>query len=241
MTATLPIVFLHGHTLDNRMWQPQLEAFKEHLIYAPNLRGYGNSSPPNHPFSFADDVHILLEEHQKVHLVGLSLGGNIALEIAIRYPNNISTLTLLDSSLKGFAPDQAQIEAGKTVQTAFEQHGLEAARQAWLGLPLFAAARENPVLAAQLRAWVANYSGWHWAQKISPSEAIQDISSCLDQIKAKTLIVVGANDVAYFQNVAQHLHQSIVNSKLEVITKAGHMVNLEQPEIINQLLAQHFL
>ncbi len=237
--SSIPVVLLHGHTLDRRMWQPQLEFFKP--CQAPTLRGYGGSSPPTTPFSFAEDVHNLLKGYQKIHLVGLSLGGNVALEMAIRYPERIQTLTLLDSSLKGFTPDQAQIEAGATVQTAFENAGLEAAKQTWLDLPLFASARENPVLEKQLGAWVADYSGWHWVQNISPSAAIADVSSRLEEVKAKTLIVVGARDVAYFQNVARYLHQKIADSRLEVVAGAGHLVNLEQPEVVNALLESHFL
>ena len=234
--AQTPIVFLHGHTLDNRMWQPQLGAFEP--VIAPTLRGYGNSKTPSHPFSFAEDIADLLST--KVHLVGLSLGGNVALEFAIRYPQKIQTLTLLDSSLKGFMPDSAQIAAGAAVQSAFENNGLEAAKQTWLGLPLFASARENPVLKAQLESWVADYSGWHWVQNVSPSATIADVSSQLGQIKVKTLIVVGAQDVAYFGNVASYLHQEIIGSSLEVIPKAGHLVNLEQPEVVNRLLKDHF-
>ncbi len=236
-----PILFIHGHTLDQRMWQPQLEAFKDYPMIAPTLRGYGNSQAPSQTPSFAEDMYTLLEPYKKAHLVGLSLGGNVALEMAVRYPEKIASLTLLDSSLKGFTADEAQTKAGQSVQLAFEQHGLGAAKQMWLGLPLFASARENPVLKAQLEAWVRDYSGWHWAQNISPSVAIEDVSSRLDQITAKTMIVVGQRDVVYFQNVARYLHKGIAGSRLEVIAGAGHMVNLEQATMINQLLASHFL
>ncbi len=236
--SSYPIVFLHGHTLDQRMWQPQLEFFKS--SYAPNLRGYGRVNPPKGEFSFTDDVLQELEGQPKIHLVGLSLGGNIALEFAIRYPEKIQTLALLDSSLKGFMPDIAQIEAGTAVQNAFEKNGLEVAKQTWLGLPLFAAARENPELIKQLQVWLNDYSGWHWIQGISPSAAIADVSKQLDQVRAKTLIMVGQRDTAYFQNVARYLHQGIMASNLEVIAAAGHMVNLEQPKIVNALLESHF-
>ncbi len=236
-----PILFIHGHTLDQRMWQPQLEAFKDDLVIAPTLRGYGNSQAPSQTFSFTEEMYTRLEPYKKAHLVGLSLGGNVALEMAIRYPEKTASLTLLDSSLKGFTADEAQIKAGQSVQLAFEQHGLEAAKHTWLGLPLFASARENPAIKTQLEAWVRDYSGWHWAQNISPSAAIEDVSSRLAEITAKTLIVVGQQDVAYFQNVARFLQQGIAGARLEVVANAGHMVNLEQAAMINQLLAEHFL
>ena len=239
----LPVLLIHGHTLDQRMWQPQIAALEGQFeIIAPTLRGYGDSNQPEGAFSHAEDLIALLEARgvARVHVVGLSLGGNIALEIAVRFFDRVATLTLLDSSLKGFAPDAAQLEIGHAVQRAFDTGGLEAARVAWLGAPLFAAAREDPVLQKQLEAWVADYSGWHWAHGVSPSAQIPDLSSRLSEITAPTLIAVGERDTAYFHSVAAALHAGITNARLEVIAGAGHMVNLERADQINALLLEHF-
>ena len=225
------------------MWQPQIAALEDRFeIIPPTLRGYGDSVQPEDAFSHADDLIALLEARGagQVHVVGLSLGGNIALEIAVRCPERVATLTLLDSSLKGLAPDAAQLEIGNAMQRAFDAGGLEAARAAWLAAPLFAAARENPALHLQLEAWVADYSGWHWTHGVSPSAQIPDLSSRLSEVTVPTLIAVGALDTTYFHSVAHALHAGITNSRLEVIAGAGHMVNLERPEIVNALLLEHF-
>ncbi len=242
MTQTT-ILFLHGHTLDNRMWQPQILAFQNQFqIFAPNLRGYGSTAASLNSFSYAKDMLELLEQHnlKKVHLVGLSLGGNIALEMAIRFPTRITSLSLLDTSLKGFAPDAAQLEVGQRVNEAFIAGGLQAARATWLAAPLFAAALENPNLKSQLEQWVNEYSGWHWQQNISPSNNIAEITAQLHQIQVKTLIILGARDTNYFRGIAEHLQNTIANSSLKIIPKAGHLVNLEQPEMVNTLLGNHF-
>ena len=239
----LPVLLIHGHTLDARMWQPQIAALEGQFeIIAPTLRGYGVFQQFEESVSHSDDLIDLLETRgsTRVHVVGLSLGGNIALELSLRCPERVATLTLLDSSLKGLAPDAAQLEIGHTVQRAFDAGGLEPARVAWLDAPLFAAARENPVLHQQLEAWVADYSGWHWTHGVSPSAQIPDLSSRLSKVNAPTLIAVGKRDTTYFQSVAQALHAGIANSSLEVIAGAGHMVNLERPEIVNALLLEHF-
>lgn len=232
-----PIVLIHGHSLDTRMWQPQQAAFSQYQIITPLLQGYGHSSQATD--SYADDVIAQLEPVPKFHLVGLSLGGNIALEIAVRYPQRVASLALLDSSLKGFAPDAAHLAVGTNVAVAFAESGLNSARAEWLDAPLFAPARENPVLKAQLTAWVQDYSGWHWAQGISPSAPILDVSQRLAEVTAPTLIVVGQRDTVYFQNVARYL-LGIPNSTLEVVAHAGHMVNLEQVETVNRLLLDHW-
>lgn len=239
----LPVLLIHGHTLDARMWKAQIAALEGQFgIIAPTLRGYGASPQLEESISHADDLIALLEARglTGVHVVGLSLGGNIALELILRCPERVATLTLLDSSLKGLAPDAAQLEIGHAVQRAFDAGGLEAARVAWLNAPLFAAARENPVVATQLEAWVADYSGWHWSHGVSPSVQIPDLSHRLSEITAPTLIAVGKRDTAYFHSVAAALHAGIAGSRLEVIAGAGHMVNLERPEIVNALLLEHF-
>ncbi|MFN3267005.1 MAG: alpha/beta fold hydrolase [Deinococcales bacterium] len=236
--SRLPILLIHGHTLDSRMWQPQISEFG-HCI-APTLRGYGQSQPPEGAFSYCADIVSNLEPEQ-VHLVGLSLGGNIALEMAILHPERVASLTLLDSSLKGFTPDAAQLEIGNQVAAAYATGGIAAAKQAWLAAPLFATTRENPVLFAQVEQWIADYSGWHWQRGVSPSAAITDISSRLHEVRAKTLVVVGERDTDYFQNVARYLHGNIAGAQLEVVGQAGHLVNLEQPAQTNQLLEAHWL
>jgi 3-oxoadipate enol-lactonase len=235
--SSLPKVLLHGHSLDPRMWQPQLAAFEDCI--APTLRGYGNSLPPTSEFSYCADLVASLEP-MRFHLVGLSLGGNIALEFALRHPERVASLTLLDSSLKGFAPDAAQFEVAARVATAFETGGIGLARVAWLTAPLFAAARENPTLSAQLVAWLHDYSGWHWVQGISPSVGIEDVSTRLSEVHVRTLIVVGQRDTAYFHHVARFLHAGIAGSRLEVVEGAGHLVNLEQPKVVNRLLKAHW-
>lgn len=239
----LPVLLIHGHTLDARMWHAQIAALEGQFeVIAPTLRGYGDSVQPEGACSHADDLIALLEARgaARVHIAGLSLGGNIALEIAVRFPERVATLALLDSSLKGFAPDAAQLEIGHAVQRAFESGGLEPARAAWLSAPLFAAARENAAMRQQLEAWVAGYSGWHWTRSVSPSAQIPDLSQRLSEVTAPTLIAVGKRDTAYSHSVAHALHAGIANSRLEVIAGAGHMVNLERPKMVNALLLEHF-
>jgi pimeloyl-ACP methyl ester carboxylesterase len=97
------LVFLHGATLDHRSWDPQVEALRSrHRVVVPDLRGHGESAAPE-PFAFAsavDDVVTLLDELglERVGLVGLSLGGNIAQEIVHRDPGRVAALVVADST-----------------------------------------------------------------------------------------------------------------------------------------------
>ncbi len=84
-----PVVFLHGFGLDSEMWEPQWDAFSErHRVIRYDLRGYGRSSLPNGPYSHVDDLLGLIDflRARPAHLVGLSMGGRIALRVALQAP-----------------------------------------------------------------------------------------------------------------------------------------------------------
>jgi 3-oxoadipate enol-lactonase len=97
------LVFLHGATLDHRSWGAQVEALRaRYRVVVPDLRGHGESRGPG-PFTFAsavNDVVALFDELdlERVGLVGLSLGGNIAQEIVYRDPGRVAALVIADST-----------------------------------------------------------------------------------------------------------------------------------------------
>jgi pimeloyl-ACP methyl ester carboxylesterase len=101
--ANPALVFLHGATLDHRSWRPQVDALRSrYRVVVPDLRGHGESVAPE-PFAFVaavDDVVALLDELglERVGLVGLSLGGNIAQEIVHRSPGRVAALVVADST-----------------------------------------------------------------------------------------------------------------------------------------------
>ncbi len=76
-----PIVFIHGFTLDHRMWRPQVEFFaQDYQVITYDVRGFGKSSIPTQPYSHDDDLLALLTYLgiEQAHIVGLSMGGRIA-------------------------------------------------------------------------------------------------------------------------------------------------------------------
>ena len=98
-----PIVFVHGLGSSTRDWQSQVEFFSEsHRVVTVDLRGHGQSSKPAKDYSihqFADDLGQLLEktENTPAHVVGLSLGGMVAMELAVSRPNLVRSLVIVNS------------------------------------------------------------------------------------------------------------------------------------------------
>jgi pimeloyl-ACP methyl ester carboxylesterase len=167
---------------------------------------------------------------KQFHLVGLSLGGEIAQEYALTYPTSLLSLTLVDTSLGGYP---------STVdwRVYAQEQGLAKAKENWLNHPVFAVTKSKPLVFAKLKEMVDTYSGWHWLNegfriKLSPP-AIDRLAD----IKLPTQVILGQLDLPYYHDIARILDAKIPNSKLHIISGAGHMSNLEDAVVFNQLLS----
>lgn len=230
-----PVVFIHGFSLDHRMWRPQVEHLSgKYRTLTYDVRGFGRSSLPVGPYNHAADLDLLLTRLgiSSAHIVGLSMGGRIAVNFALEYPESVRSLALLDSALDGY-PDTVnwgKHPAGQTIQQA---------KAAWLGHKLFAPAERSAEVSAGLKDMVAVYSGWHWFNRDAQVPGSTRAVKRLGEIHARSLVMVGELDLDYFRNIAKFLHQGIRGSHLEVVPGVGHMVNLEAPIATNDLLDAH--
>ena len=110
-----PLVFLHGFSVDHRMWDSQVDFFAQHhQVIRYDLRGFGRSSLPTEPYAHVDDLRALLDHLQltQATLVGLSRGGSVALDFTLTYPQRVDKLVLVDSVLGGYrwSTEQRQLD-----------------------------------------------------------------------------------------------------------------------------------
>lgn len=234
-----PLVLIHGHTLDIRMWDDQFEPLARHYrVIRYDMRGYGKSALPTaESYAPADDLMALLHHLglKYAHILGLSRGGGVAIDFALTYPEATDTLIVVDTALRGFQWETFGTSLSQ-VQSAGRTSGIEAARQRWLDDALFAPALENPRVATRLKQMVADYSGWHWINndtiRLLDPPSIQQ----LDRISIPTLIIVGERDLPDFHTIAETLHQRIPNASKVVMPGVGHMSNMEDPERFNEIV-----
>ena len=228
------LVFLHGFSLDHRMWEPQVEEFSSDfnvLVY--DLRGYGKSSIPNQDYSHHDDLLQLLNqlELKQVHLVGLSMGGRVAIDFTLEHPKFVKTLTVLDSSLGGYKSTvDFSIRVDEDMQKAKEQ---------WLSHDVFEYTNINNEISNKLKTTLNDYSGWHWLNGNKYELVIPDAKDRLHEITCPTQILVGEHDLEYFKNIGQYMHEKIENSEYRLVPKSGHMSNLENPSFVNDLILEN--
>jgi pimeloyl-ACP methyl ester carboxylesterase len=157
------VLFVHGFALDARVWEAEIAAIRDrHRAIAIDLPGFGPDARAARPG--VSDARAALEvldqlEVDRVHVVGHSLGGAVAVDFALAFPHRVRTLTLVSALLRGRDPGIAAWSRCKELARAGK---LSEAREAWMNDPLFAPAHERPAAAAQLRALVSDYGGAHW-------------------------------------------------------------------------------
>ena len=234
-----PLVLIHGHTLDTRMWDDQFEPFARHYrVIRYDMRGYGKSALPTaESYAPADDLMALLRHLglRSAHILGQSRGGAVAIDFALTYPEATASLIAVDAVLRGF-PWTGFGKSLSEIHSAGRTSGVEAARQRWLDDALFAASLENLRVAPRLKQMVGDYSGWAWIndEPLRPLEppSIQQIH----RINIPTLVIVGERDVPDFLAIADTLHQRIPNASKVVMAGVGHMSNMEDPELFNKIV-----
>jgi pimeloyl-ACP methyl ester carboxylesterase len=242
MKGTGPaLVLIHGGQLDSRMWDDQFDLLtKRFTVIRYDVRGYGGSFQPDRLYSDADDLAALLDylKAQKAHVVGLSLGGRVAVDFAVAYPKRVSSLTLVGPGLAGYEPpnaEEADLRMWNLLKLARDE-GPDKVTGAWLKDPYMAPAMEQARLSRRL--WRLSRENAHcWLlNPVLQRSPRPPAGKRLSEIKAPTLLVLGDRDVPQIKATVEALEKGISGSKKVVIKGAGHMVNMEQPDKFNQAL-----
>lgn len=227
------LLFLHGIRGNKRNWYAQLDAFsKEFTAAAWDARGYGESDDYPEPLQFdhhfTGDV-LRVAEHfgaAKFHLVGLSMGGRIARNVALRFPDHLHSLVLVSTS-PGF--DALTADEVKRFVTERRTNNPDAAR-----LLLGSRARREAI--DELTDSLKRVREESYKKTLEASVA-QDRGAALERIRVPTLIVAGDEDRVYPRRLAQNVASRIPGAELVMIKGAGHLPNLERPGRFNEILA----
>lgn len=236
------LLFLHGFTLDRRMWKPQIEALADRFcVVAYDARGFGRSGAPGSaPYRHCDDAAALCAHLglDRVVAVGHSVGGHQMLELAIERPDLVAGWAAI--CLAGLAgvpfPDEIT-----TLFAAVRRAGvagrLDEARERWRQSAWFTADRETPAVACALDEMIDDYSGWHWQHDNPAKSLAPPAAERLGELRIPALVVTGDRDLPYTDVVASRLVEGIRGATALRLPHAGHMANLEEPAAVNAALA----
>jgi len=239
------VVFVHGFSLDTRMWDGQVEAFAGwYRVVRYDLRGFGRSAVPEAgvPYRHDEDLIGLLDTLgiERAVLVGLSMGGAVALNVVLRHPERVSALVLAASVLPGFETPGFDALT-RPIWRAGRTGGADAARALWLDCPLFEVVSETPGSRAALREIVSDYSGWGWTERDPGAWAEPDSVAQLGRIGAPTLVVIGERDLGDMRRMADALASGIPGAQKVVMPGLGHLPNMEDAEAFNSVVLDFLL
>ena len=235
-----PIVLIHGGQLDSRMWDGEFTLLsKEFRVLRYDVRGYGGSPrPEGATYSDSEDLRALLDYvgMPKAHLVGLSLGGRIALDFAPVYPERVLSLTLVGPGLAGFDQPDPEGDARWGALILAAHDGPEKVTDLWLKDPFMAPAMENPRLAPRVRLLSLENAHEWIANPVLQKSPRPKAAERLKEIAAPTLLVLGDRDVKTIKATIEKLEKDVPGAKKVVVPGAGHMVNMEKPEEFDHAL-----
>jgi 3-oxoadipate enol-lactonase len=246
----IPIVLIHGLFLDRTAFEQQIKAFSgQARIVAIDIHGHGASSVLGQPMSLDEMAEDYLDLVQKIGIqqaiwCGVSLGGMTSLRIAIKHPEAVLGLLLLNTN--------AGSGAGKKVPSFDGLNAPLTLRFLWGSRFL-----KGQVLKAGLfgrttletkpdlqRIWVERMKQIHSLSLKHSIEAVLTARSILDQLSSihvPTIVAGGQEDTALPMAASQAIQKRIDHSTLVEIERCGHSSSIEQPKTVNRLLAQLLL
>lgn len=236
--AGLPVIFLHAFPLNRGMWDGDLAALlaeQRYRLVSLDWRGFGESDIPNDISTmelFADDVAGLMDQLgiEKAVLCGLSMGGYAAFVFLRRYPQRLSGLILADTKP---AADTSEARANReNVAQLAESQGTGAIADLQLPRLLSEYTRQHhPEVEIRVRQMIESATAQGIAAASRGMARRLDSTDLLANIACPTLVVVGEQDALTPPAVAQEYAAQIAGAQYVVIPQAGHLSNLEQPDV----------
>jgi pimeloyl-ACP methyl ester carboxylesterase len=245
--AGRPIVLAHGFSAGCRMWDGQVEAFRDrYRVIVYDARGQGRSEVPVDGASYSqptmvEDLHQLLR-HLGVErgcVGGLSMGGNVALNFALTYPGMVDALLVCDTGAGSDEPEAWATKVAGWVKL-LEREGVEAFAEQYIADPILASyATQGPHARAFLRKAITTNTAAGLARGLANvvgrRPSIYSLEPRLRALTVPTTIVVGDAD-HWCTRVSRFLAETIPGAELTIIRNSGHMTNLEQPSRFNAAL-----
>jgi pimeloyl-ACP methyl ester carboxylesterase len=232
------VVFIHGGQMDRRMWDDQFEVFaKRFRVVRYDIRGFGSSDAPLTPYSDAGDLADLLAhlKIQRASLVGLSLGGAVATDFTLTYPDRVAPLVLTCPGLGGF-PFRDPANDLRPVVEAARDESYDKAAELWLANPYMSVAMEQPRLRERLRT-LARENGKCWLKNPLLNRGIKPPAvDRLGEIRARTLVIGGERDVSDIHAIVGKLAAEIPGATKRMFAGCGHIVPMEAPAEFNRVV-----
>lgn len=241
-----PVLLIHGHTLDRRMWDavvpPLLGA--DFRVVRLDLRGHGRSSRPDfgyHLSHHASDVAAVLDAAGvgPVLGVGHSIGGAVILEAAVTMPDRFSGLVLVAPVMPERPFEPAFMDNLREVAGVIRSEGVAAAMEGpWARSPLFEHSFTKAGVREAAGTITRDFPGAEYlATKRDQIERSWSVADRLTEISLPTVVAVGECEMPGFKGYAEEAASGIPGAQIEIFDDCGHLLPLEEPERVAAMIA----
>jgi pimeloyl-ACP methyl ester carboxylesterase len=228
------VILLHGFTHDSRVWQPQLVGLADaYSVIAWDAPGAGRTADPPETYAIADWAEDLTSfmgamDADVAHVLGLSWGGLLAQELYRQHPERVRSLVLADT-YAGWTGSLGASIAEERLTAALGDSLLPPAEFVAKYLPGMFSESPPPGAWDALAAIMAEFHPAGF-RLMATALARADTRDLLPTIRTPTLLLWGDRDIRSPLSVAHQFHDAIPAAELVVLTGAGHISNLEQPD-----------
>jgi 3-oxoadipate enol-lactonase len=239
----MPVIFIHAFALNQTMWKDQVAALKnQYRSITLDLRGFGHSDVVDEPSlmnQMASDIHELMKALaiDQAVLVGLSMGGYIALAFYRNFPEAVRAMVLADTRATADS-EEAKANRLRSAEKALREGSVAIADETTPKLLGDTTLNDNAELVKLVHSIQASNSSVGIAAAQRGMAARVDSTDLLEQINCPVLVIVGSEDKLTPSPEAEVIHKGINNSKLLVIEKSGHLSNMETPDEFNNAVRE---
>jgi pimeloyl-ACP methyl ester carboxylesterase len=231
-------IFLHGWTLDWRIWLPQFPLAKNIRMAMPDRRGFGRTTAPPQLANEGNDIDAIADHFaaRSVSIIGLSQGAAVALDYARHRAERIDALALMGAPLHNVIPEPNDVpEIDRAALSALVRDGKFADMMTeWRRHPLTQVSKNGQRLLGEI---LADYDG---RDQMTDQEPLAFSFSDIAGLAMPVLAIAGEADSIWRRQVAKFIGANAQLGVTEIVANAGHLANVDQPATINALL-ENFL
>ena len=248
----IPLILVHGHSLDCRMWDGQFYVFaRNYRTIRYDLRGYGKSSPQSEDYQFThvEDLVALMDSLHidKAHIVGLSLGGYIGTDMLGWFSERMLSAVLASGNLrKSKGPSQPMTSDEAALRdeeiSALKDRGVDVMKKEWFEGLVASGGTLRDSIREPLWKMINDWNAWQPLHKEVRVTAGMD---AFEELKKKSpevpvLILEGRSENNRFPEHPEILDY-LPNAKMMIIDDCGHMLNMERPKEFNNVIEEFLL